>query len=75
MIFASLPATIGPNEAMIDEVKARNDKFHVGDQIKPFGTKAYRIAGIYSPQSGPRTKLTLAGWDTSNRLTNARSFL
>jgi putative ABC transport system permease protein len=51
----------GSNEAMIDEVKSRNNKLHVGDKIKPFGNQEYRIAGIYSPESGPRTKLTLAG--------------
>ena len=51
----------GSNEAMIDEVKSRNNKLHVGDKIKPFGNQEYRIVGIYSPESGPRTKLTLAG--------------
>jgi len=47
------------NEALIDEVKARNDNYHVGDTIRPFGGAGYRIAGIYSPESGPRVKLTL----------------
>jgi len=65
----------GPNEAMIDEVKARNDKFRVGDQIKPFGTKVYRIAGIYSPESGPRTKLTLAGLQEALESTNKCTFI
>ena len=48
------------NDAMIDEIKARNNNYHVGDKIKPFQTREYRIAGIYSPESGPRVKLTLA---------------
>jgi len=47
------------NEALIDEVKARNDNYHVGDTIRPFGGAGYRIAGIYLPESGPRVKLTL----------------
>jgi len=48
------------NDAMIDEVKARNNNLHVGDTLKPFGpAQQYRIAGIYSPESGPRIKLTL----------------
>src|SRR5215467_15690796 len=42
------------NEAMIDEVKARTNNLRVGDTIKPFGAQAYRIAGIYAPESGPR---------------------
>ena len=49
----------GPNEAVIDEVKARNDNFKVGDSIKPFGNQQYSIAGIYSPESGARVKLPL----------------
>jgi len=48
------------NEALIDEVKARDDNYRIGDVIRPFGGAGYRIVGIYSPESGPRTKLTLA---------------
>jgi len=52
----------GVNDAMIDEVKARNNNLHVGDMLKPFGpNQQYRISGIYTPESGPRVKLTLAG--------------
>lgn len=49
------------NELVIDETKARNNNLHVGDNIKPLGTRQYRIAGIYSPESGARIKMTLAG--------------
>ena len=59
----------GPNEAMIDEVKARNDKLHVGDQIKPFGTKVYRIAGIYWNESDTHTNLKLARLQETLELT------
>jgi putative ABC transport system permease protein len=52
-------APSGPNDAMIDETKARNNNYHVGDKIKPFREQEYRIAGIYSPESGPRVKLSL----------------
>jgi putative ABC transport system permease protein len=47
------------NEVVIDETKARNSNYHVGDLIKPFGTQEYRIAGIYSPESGARVKMSL----------------
>jgi putative ABC transport system permease protein len=47
------------NEVVIDEAKARNNNYHVGDKIKPFGTHEYRIAGIYSPESGARVKMSL----------------
>ena len=53
-------APSGTGEAIIDEVKARNNNYHVGDSIKPFGNVEYRIAGIYAPESGPRVKVTLA---------------
>lgn len=48
------------NEVVIDETKARNNNYSVGDTIKPLGTKEYRIAGIYSPESGARVKMSLA---------------
>ena len=49
------------NEVVIDETKARNINYRVGDTIKPLGDQDYRIAGIYSPESGARVKMTLAG--------------
>ena len=48
------------DEIVIDETKARNNKFKVGDTMKLFGDKPYRIVGIYSPESGARVKMTLA---------------
>jgi putative ABC transport system permease protein len=50
----------GLNEVVIDETKARNNKLNVGGTLKPFGNTEYRIAGIYSPESGARVKMTLA---------------
>ncbi len=58
----SMIAGQGPqnvNEVVVDETKARNSNYQVGDTIKPFGTKEYRIAGIYSPESGARVKMSL----------------
>jgi len=48
------------NEVVIDETKARNNKYRLGDTIKPVGAKEYRIVGIYSPESGARVKMSLA---------------
>jgi putative ABC transport system permease protein len=47
------------DEVVIDEVKAQQNNYHVGDKLKPLGTQEYRIAGIYSPESGARVKLSL----------------
>ena len=48
------------DEIVIDETKARNNKFKIGDTMKLFGDRPYRIVGIYSPESGARVKLSLA---------------
>ena len=48
------------DEVVIDETKARNNSLHVGDALKLFGNRPYRIVGIYSPESGARIKMTLA---------------
>src|SRR6266498_4208567 len=49
-----------PDEIVIDETKARNNKLKIGDALKLFGDKPHRIVGIYSPESGARVKMTLA---------------
>lgn len=49
----------GLNEVVIDETKARNNNLRVGDMLKPLGADVYRIAGIYSPESGARVKMSL----------------
>src|SRR5258705_12090705 len=47
------------DEDVIDETKARDNHFRVGDKIRPFGNHDYRIVGIYSPESGARVKMSL----------------
>jgi putative ABC transport system permease protein len=47
------------DEVIIDETKARNNNLKIGDALKPFGNKEYRIAGIYAPESGARVKMTM----------------
>ena len=50
----------GTDEIVVDETKAQNNNLHIGDKLKPLGTKEYRIAGIYTPESGARVKMSLA---------------
>src|SRR6267142_650056 len=47
------------NDIVIDETKAREYHLALGDTLKPFGEKEYRITGIYSPESGARVKMSL----------------
>jgi len=49
------------DEVVIDEIKAQQGNYHVGDRMKPLGTREYRIAGIYAPESGARVKMSLEG--------------
>jgi putative ABC transport system permease protein len=48
------------DEIVIDETKARNNNLKVGSTLKLFADKPYRVAGIYTPESGARVKMTLA---------------
>ena len=48
------------DEIVIDETKARNNNLTLGSTLTPFGNKAYRVVGIYLPESGARVKMTLA---------------
>ncbi|MFN2491875.1 MAG: ABC transporter permease [Pyrinomonadaceae bacterium] len=48
------------DEIIIDETKARNNRLGVGNSIRLFGDKDYRITGVYAPESGARIKMTLA---------------
>jgi putative ABC transport system permease protein len=55
-------APTGSHDLMIDTTKARNSNLKVGNVLKLFGNnQEYRVVGIYSPESGPRMKLTEAG--------------
>jgi putative ABC transport system permease protein len=55
-------ASSGLHDVMIDTTKAKNSNLQVGSVMKLFGNnEEYKVVGIYSPESGPRVKLTLAG--------------
>jgi putative ABC transport system permease protein len=48
------------DEVVIDERKAQDNKLVVGSTLSLFGNQPYRITGIYSPEAGPRVKMSLA---------------
>ncbi|MGB8509176.1 MAG: FtsX-like permease family protein [Pyrinomonadaceae bacterium] len=60
MVVVEGRAPQGLNEVVIDETKARNNKLKVGDALKLFGNQAYTVSGIYTPEAGPRVKMSLA---------------
>src|ERR1044072_4930956 len=74
MVGGRGPQTV--NEVVIDETKARTSNYHVGDTFKRFNnTDQYRIAGIYSPESGPRVKLSLEGMQKALEVENKCTFI
>lgn len=48
------------NEVVVDEEKARNNNLSIGSEINLFGKELYKVTGIYSPEAGPRVKMSLA---------------
>src|SRR5215210_3019466 len=48
------------NEVVIDEAKAQNNNLSVGSELKLFGNQSYKVTGIYTPEAGPRVKMSLA---------------
>jgi putative ABC transport system permease protein len=48
------------DEVVIDETKAGDNDLKVGSQIMLFGNKPYKVVGIYTPEAGPRIKMSLA---------------
>jgi putative ABC transport system permease protein len=76
------------NEIVIDEVKAHNSNLHLGDVFTPFGkpdekkkragledNKEYHVTGIYSPESGPRVKMSLAAMQKAVEVENKCTFI
>lgn len=48
------------DEVVVDESKAKNNNLFIGSEISLFGNKQYKVTGVYSPEAGPRVKMSLA---------------
>ena len=60
MQLVSGRAPQGVDEVVIDEAKARNNNLQVGGELKLFGNQPYKVTGVYTPEAGPRVKMSLA---------------
>lgn len=49
------------DEVIMDERQVQDENLKLGDAYELFGGKQYKLVGIFSPPSGARTKLSLAG--------------
>jgi putative ABC transport system permease protein len=57
LVEGSAPSA--PDEVVVDETKARNNSLRPGSTIQLFGNLPYKVSGIYTPESGPRVKMSL----------------
>ncbi|HYN85659.1 MAG TPA: ABC transporter permease [Pyrinomonadaceae bacterium] len=51
---------VGLDEVVIDETKARNNSVEAGGTLRLFGDLPYKVVGVYTPEAGPRVKMSLA---------------
>lgn len=58
LVEGRAPTTV--NEVVVDETKAENNNLRVGSTIELFGNQPYTVTGIYTPEAGPRVKMSLA---------------
>ncbi|MBP7416534.1 MAG: ABC transporter permease [Pyrinomonadaceae bacterium] len=61
MTIVSGRAPQANDEVIMDEREMIDNKLKVGDTYELFGGKPYKITGIFSPPSGARIKMSLAG--------------
>ncbi|HRI03837.1 MAG TPA: ABC transporter permease [Pyrinomonadaceae bacterium] len=61
MTIVSGRAPQANDEIIMDEREMIDNKLKVGDSYELFGGKPYKITGIFSPPSGARIKMSLAG--------------
>lgn len=75
MTLVSGRAPTGMNEVVIDQTKANNDHLRPGSEIKLFGNKPYTVVGVYSPESGPRVKMSLAAMQAALEVTDRCTYI
>lgn len=62
------------DEIVIDETKARRNH-PVGSYVKLFGEKEFRVVGIYAPESGARSKLSLEAMQSALEVPGKCSYI
>lgn len=68
-------APIAEDEIIVDERQMRDDKLSVGDTVELFGGKPYKVAGVFSPPSGARIKMSLAAMQNALETKNCSYIL
>ena len=60
---------------MVDELKASTRGLSVGSTMKLFGKREYRVTGIYAPESGARTKMSLSAMQDAMEAPNKCTYV
>lgn len=63
------------DEVIVDERKFEADKLKLGDPVEIFGSKPYKIVGVFSPPSGSRIKMSLAAMQEALQVENKCTFI
>lgn len=53
------------DEVVLDQRQIADDKLKVGDTYELFGSKPYKIVGVFAPPSGARIKMSLKAMQTA----------
>lgn len=63
------------DEVIVDERKFETDKLKLGDAIEVFGSKPYKIVGVFSPPSGSRIKMSLTAMQEALQVKDRCTFI
>ncbi len=63
------------NEVILDERQVKEDNRKLGDEIELFGSKKYKVVGVFSPPSGSRIKMSLAALQDALQAPNKCSYI
>jgi putative ABC transport system permease protein len=75
MQLVSGRAAVAIDEVILDERQFREDKVSLGDTIELFGGRKYKVTGVFSPPSGSRIKLSLAGLQAALEAPNKCTYI
>jgi len=63
------------DEVILDERQMRDDQLKLGDSVELFGSKKYKVVGVFSPPSGSRIKMSLAAMQDALQFPNKCTYI
>jgi putative ABC transport system permease protein len=68
-------APVANDEIILDSRQMRDEQRKLGDTIELFGSKPYKIVGVFAPPSGARIKMSLSAMQNALQSENKCSFI